>query len=36
MTGDRIGRPVSVAVFRDGRVRTLTARPTELNEDDLD
>jgi S1-C subfamily serine protease len=36
MTGDRIGRPVSVAVFRDGRVRTLTARPTELNEYDLD
>jgi S1-C subfamily serine protease len=36
MNGERIGRPVAVGVFRDGRVRTLTARPTELREEDLD
>jgi S1-C subfamily serine protease len=33
MTGDRVGRRVEVGVFRDGRVRTLDAAPTELVEE---
>jgi S1-C subfamily serine protease len=35
MTGERIGRAVPVGVFRDGRIQTLTVRPTELREEDL-
>jgi S1-C subfamily serine protease len=35
MTGERIGRDVAVGIVRDGRARTLTARPTELREEDL-
>jgi S1-C subfamily serine protease len=35
MTGERIGREVQIGVVRDGRRRTLTARPTELREEDL-
>jgi S1-C subfamily serine protease len=30
MTGDRIGRPVPVGVFRAGRVQSVTVTPTEL------
>jgi S1-C subfamily serine protease len=32
MTGERIGRPVAVVVFRNGRKETLSVRPTELKE----
>jgi len=35
MTGERIGREVAVGIVREGRPRTLTARPTELREADL-
>ena len=31
MTGDRIGRPVAVTLFRGGRLETVEARPTELD-----
>jgi hypothetical protein len=30
MTGDRIGRPVGVDVFRRGRVQTVEVVPVEL------
>ncbi len=30
MTGDRIGRPIAITVFRHGRVETVEAHPTEL------
>jgi serine protease Do len=35
MTGERIGRDVAVGIVRDGRAHTLTARPTELREEDM-
>ncbi|HKE99071.1 MAG TPA: trypsin-like peptidase domain-containing protein [Actinomycetes bacterium] len=35
MSGERIDRSVTVEVFRDGRTRRLTVRPSELREADL-
>ena len=32
MTGERIGRPVALGVFRNGRRDTIDIRPTELRE----
>jgi S1-C subfamily serine protease len=32
MTGDRIGRPVPVDVFRRGQVQSVRVTPTELTE----
>ena len=32
MTGDRVGRPTEISVFRGGRLESLIVTPTELTD----